>query len=125
MAILIVDDEPLIRKMLTLLLEKSGFTVIAVANGEEAIHKVRCCRDDIQLMICDVEMPEQDAPSFIKHLSADQPHLPIILLSDEADSSGLSSLPAVRFLPKPFNVNRLLGEVHDLVREFNTVSAPS
>jgi len=120
-AILVVDDEPLIREMLMLVLERGGFAVISAANGPQALSKYRLYKEDIELVICDVAITGTGGLSLVKNLQADQPDLPIILLSDHRDSMDLTSVSTLRFLPKPFDLFTLLSIVRSLISEGKTL----
>jgi|SRR5262245_48048582 DNA-binding NtrC family response regulator len=122
-AILIVDNEPLIREMLMLVLERSGFAVVSAANGIQGLRKYHLYQDDIELVICDVAIPEMNGTMLVERLSAEQPNLPIIVMSDERDTGDLGSQPNLRFLPKPFDLTTLLSTVNSLVSDGKTLSA--
>jgi two-component system cell cycle sensor histidine kinase/response regulator CckA len=121
-AILVVDDEPMIREMLMLVLERSGFSVVSAANGVQALYKYHLYRDDIELVICDIAMPEMDGPALAKRLLAERPDLPMIMMSDQCDSIDLASQPALRFLPKPLDLSMLIATVRNLVTEGKSLS---
>src|SRR5262245_29310885 len=122
-AILVVDDEPLIREMLTLILERGGFQVYSAANGAQALHKFHLYRGDIDLVITDVGLPGMDGRALAMRLLAEQPSLPMILMSDRYDYMDLGSHSTLRFLPKPFNLAALLSTVRSLVAEGRSFSA--
>ena len=119
--ILVVDDEPLIRDMLTLVLKREGFSVVCAANGVQALYKYRLYKDDIELVICDVVMPELGGPALAERLLVEQPDLPIILMSDECDNIDSASRRNMRFLAKPFNLATLRSTVQSLVGERSTM----
>jgi CheY-like chemotaxis protein len=123
-AILVVDDEPLIREMLMLVLERGGFTVLCAGNGVQALHKYHLYRDDIELVISDVSMPEMGGESLAMRLLAERPDLPVILLSDQCDSIDMTPHPNLRLLPKPFDLATLLSTVRSLVAEGRSLSTP-
>jgi len=124
-AVLVVDDEPVIREMLMLILERGGFAVVSAANGVEGLHKYRQYKDDIELVICDVTMPETDGPNLVKRLLRDQPELPIIIMSDHCDSIDLGSQQNLRFIPKPFSLSTLLSTVRSLISKRESFSTSS
>ena len=119
--ILVVDDEPLIRDMLTLVLKREGFSVVCAANGVQALYKYRLYKDDIELVICDVVMPELGGPALAERLLVEQPDLPIILMSDECDNIDSTSRRNLRFLAKPFNLATLRSTVQSLMGERSTM----
>jgi ABC-type phosphate transport system substrate-binding protein/DNA-binding response OmpR family regulator/HPt (histidine-containing phosphotransfer) domain-containing protein len=62
--ILIIDDSPTIRQMLVLAFEEAGYNVVQAEDGYEAIGQFRQ-HNDIQLIICDIEMPRMDGLEFL------------------------------------------------------------
>lgn len=77
--ILVVDDEPHIRKMLTKLLSKEGYRVRQAKNGKECLDL--CQISDFDLVITDLIMPEQEGLESIRMLKAKNPDLKIIAIS--------------------------------------------
>jgi len=122
-AILVVDDEPLIREMLMLVLEREGFTVLSAANARQAFNKYHLFSHEIELVISDVSMPGTDGLAFAKRLLAERPDLPIILMSDHGDDVDIGPLPTLRFVTKPFDLAALLSTVHGLVSEGASLSS--
>ena len=107
--ILIVDDEPLIRRILAALLAKQGYETAAAENGEEAVSMRAGFRPDIALL--DINLPEMDGIATMKRLLADDPRLVCIMLT--AYGSIRSAVDAMRvgafdYLSKPFDNDELL-----------------
>ena len=115
--ILVVDGEPLICQLLVEVLEGEGFGVVSAANGQQALAKYRLHAKDIELVISEVVMPEMNGLALARRLLAERPDLPIILMSDQADTSDRGSRSIVRFLSKPFDLESLVSTVRDLVPE--------
>jgi len=109
--ILVVDDEPHIRRILQFLLEQEGFSVELAANGEEALACLKAEKPD--LILLDVMMPKLDGFSVLRQIRAnfDTRQIPVILLTAKGESSekvrGLRS-GANDYLTKPFNHEELL-----------------
>lgn len=102
--VLIVDDEPGIRKMLTTVLEVDGFDVTAVGSGKEALERVGGgAKPDF--VILDVLMPEMDGLQTLRSLMRLDRHLNIIMLSctnEVATVVEAIRLGALDYLTKPF-----------------------
>ena len=107
-SILVVDDDPAIRKLTRFVLEAEGYAVRAAGDGREALAEVERERPD--LVLTDLRMPELDGVGLLAELRARTPGLPVVLFSalyDRFDD------PGVAFLPKPFDIPLLLDTVHD------------
>ncbi len=113
--ILVVDDEPNIRQMLSMLLTLNGFAVDEAIDGLQALDKVH--ENMPSLMILDVMMPNLDGISVCKRLRADPEtvHLPIIILSGKthlnADVEGLAA-GADYYMFKPMKIDELLDNIN-------------
>ena len=77
--ILIVDDEPLVRRSLSEFLTLQGYSVSSAANGKEALGLLATYTADI--VITDIRMPELDGLQLLKHIKQDYPHTPVILMT--------------------------------------------
>jgi CheY-like chemotaxis protein len=104
--VLVVDDEPAIREIVAMLLEDEGYLVRHAKDGVEALAAVD--DDSIDLVVSDVVMPRLDGASLVRKLRRRGYLIPVVLMSAVyADVD----LPGVRFVPKPFEIDRLLGTV--------------
>ncbi len=104
--VLVVDDEPAIREVITTLLEDEGYLVRHAKDGLEALDAIN--GDQIDLIVSDVVMPRLDGASLVRKLRRRGHVMPVVLMSAVyADVD----LPGVRFVPKPFEIDRLLGTV--------------
>ena len=115
MKVLIVDDEPDIRRIATLSLARlGGMDVIEAANGEEALGQARDLKPDVILL--DVMMPGRDGPSTLAALRADArtAAIPVVFLTAKAmaaEVARLRSLGAVGVLTKPFDPMTLAADL--------------
>src|SRR5690606_32386832 len=103
---LVVDDNESNRSMLARRLEREGHTIILADNGKSALDMLR--KEDFDLVLLDVMMPEMDGYQVLEQLHADDKFrgLPVIMISalDEIDTVVKSiELGAEDYLPKPFN----------------------
>ena len=113
---LVVDDEPLVRRMVALVLEQDGISVLTAGSGADAIELSRSHHGEIDLLVSDVRMPQMDGCTLANQLQAENPDLPVLLISGycENDSAERSRFP---LLPKPFSVTSLLQIVHGLLSQ--------
>ena len=112
--VLVVDDEPMLREMVAQMLENDGFSVLTAGNGPDAIDLSRSHQGEIDLLVSDVRMPLMDGCTLANHLQAENPALPVLLMSGYCENETRRS----RFpmLPKPFSMKSLLGVVRDLLK---------
>ena len=104
--VLVVDDEPAIRETVATLLEEEGYRVRRAKDGVEALSTL--AGDGIDLILADINMPRLDGATLVRKLRGRGNRIPIVLMSAiYADVD----LPGVRFVPKPFAIDRLLGAV--------------
>jgi two-component system response regulator AtoC len=103
--ILIVDDEPSIRKYLQTLLEVDGFAVEAVPSGKEALESVGASEEKPDFIILDVLMPEMDGIETLRGLMQIDRTLNVVMLSCSNEVNTVVEairLGAVDYLTKPF-----------------------
>lgn len=112
--VLVVDDEPAIRDVVTRTLTHHGYRVCAAANGAEGVAAYVASRAEVRLVITDMSMPVLDGPALIRAIRAMDPDVPII------GSSGLTGLDArgvpedlavSAWVPKPYSAQTLLRAV--------------
>jgi len=106
--ILVVDDEPEVRLVLTEFLESRGYEVAVAGSGAEALAMVDAVKPHVVLL--DVTMPEMDGMETLKRLAVSQPGLPIIMVTANADvdvTSRLLAMGAADYIPKPFDLDYL------------------
>jgi two-component system KDP operon response regulator KdpE len=114
--ILVVDDEPQIRKFLRISLSAHGYEVIEAARGEEAVGK--CATDSPDLVILDLGLPDLDGQAVIARLR-EWSRMPIIVLSvrtAEADKVTALDRGADDYVTKPFGIHELLARVRAVLR---------
>jgi CheY-like chemotaxis protein len=111
MTILIVDDDPGIRQLLTVFLMHNGYRVICVANGEEALTHLQYTPLLPQLILLDLMMPVMDGFEFRRTQQGD-PQLatiPVIVISAVPNlHEQAPTLAAEAYVPKPIDFDALL-----------------
>ncbi|MFA6172608.1 MAG: response regulator [Kiritimatiellales bacterium] len=123
--ILIIDDEPAVRKLFEQFMESSGHSVSSAANGREGILLLKKRQTD--LVITDILMPEMDGLEFL--LEIRKLHLELAVdVPVIAISGGMKSLPinflkqaksfgAARIFEKPVKLEEMLAAVRELLSE--------
>jgi signal transduction histidine kinase/CheY-like chemotaxis protein len=109
-ALLVVDDEALIRRSIRRALTRLGYEVLLASNGVEAIDVVRERRDDIALVLLDLKMPVMDGETAFVELKSSAPDLPVLIISalaDEGKAQELLDAGAAGFVQKPFSMRSI------------------
>ncbi len=124
--ILIVDDDPRLRDLLRRFLSEQGFLVYAAQDSIEMQKYLQ--RDNFDLLIIDVMMPEEDGFSICRRLRRANNTTPIIMLTAKAQEhdriTGLD-LGADDYLSKPFNPRELLARINAVLRRGKQEEHPS
>lgn len=112
-AILIVEDDPAIRRLVRMVLERAGYSVECAADGVEAVLKMGLV--DFDVIILDLMMPNLDGFSFMNTLvEHDAERLQRIIVTSAASPVVISERLKGRpfdFLVKPFDIHDLAGRV--------------
>ena|GEM_PF-667495 len=116
--ILVVDDEPNIRKVIKARLEANDYEVVTASDGEEAIAKVKT--EDPDLIILDVRMPKKDGFQVLEELRSAEPvrWRPIIMLTAESNPKDIFKgyqKEADLYVVKPFEWEKLISNVKVLL----------
>ena len=114
--ILIVDDEPQIRRVMLTTLTSHGYTVVEAASGEEALEKLRAERPD--LIILDVNMPGISGLETCAEIrtSSDVPIIMLTIRNSERDKVQALDAGADDFVVKPFGVQELMARIRAALR---------
>ena len=104
--VLVVDDDPLNRTILSMSLGNDGYAVLEASNGREALEVL--AQHAVDVVLTDIEMPEMDGYGLLQHRREDErlKEIPFIVISgvDEMDSIiACIKLGAEDYLPKPFD----------------------
>jgi CheY-like chemotaxis protein len=119
--ILIIDDEPQIRSMLKLMLERGGYEVVEAPDGVEGIKIYR--QNPADLIITDLIMPNKDGIGMIIDLKKEFPDVKIIAMSggglNKPDGylKGAKKLGAACTLTKPIDREEMLAAVRDTLND--------
>jgi CheY-like chemotaxis protein len=116
--VLVVDDDPVIQKLLQVNFEMEGYSVITAGDGEEGLARAQSEHPDA--IVLDVMMPKMDGLEVARRLKGDPEtkRIPIILLSakaQQADIQAGTATGAEEYLTKPFDPLELLQRVGELI----------
>jgi len=112
--VLVVDDEQIMRSLLTRTMELEHYQVYAAADGVEALMILEK-GVAVDLVIADVSMPRMDGRELALELSKRHPHMPIVLISGVYLGGGSDLLGPV--LPKPFTPMALASRVREVLAQ--------
>ena len=116
--VLVVDDDPVIQRLLQVNFEMEDYVVLTASDGAEGLLKARTQRPDILLL--DVMMPKMDGIAVAQALRADPKtaHLPIIMLTAKAQAADIQAGRDVGvdiYVTKPFDPLELIETVRSLI----------
>lgn len=123
--ILVVDDEPNIRDVLTTVLEFHGFEVATAATGAEAVARAEA--DAPALIVLDVMLPDMDGLAVCRDLRARGHRFGIVFLTARDSRSDLVSgltYGGDDYITKPFALDELLARVRAVLRRVGTAAEP-
>jgi CheY-like chemotaxis protein len=116
-SVLVVDDEPQVVWVLQFSLEAEGYTTFSARDGAQALTAI--AEHHPKLMVLDIMMPTMDGWSVLEEMMQlpreERPRVIVVsALSNLRDRAKAAEMGADAFVPKPFNVDDLLGVLHDL-----------
>ncbi len=116
--ILLVEDEPSLRKVAKRILSDAGYTVIDAGNGVEALATAAQHSGQIDLLLSDVIMPQMSGPQLAQRLLLERPGLPVLFMSGfAAPLMGPDGrvYAEVELMDKPFSARTLLAKVAEVL----------
>jgi CheY-like chemotaxis protein len=125
--VLVVDDEPVVRKLAANSLQRYGYTVITAENGREGLERFRELLPQLRLVLLDMTMPVMSGEEALENMRQINSRIPIVM------SSGYNEVEAVArfagkgisgFLQKPYTAATLGEKVRKVLREAEEVATP-
>jgi CheY-like chemotaxis protein len=114
-AVLVVEDEVLLRMMMSEELRGVGYSVIEAANAQEALDVLHSALIDVKLLITDVRMPgSMDGVALARCTRSESPATKIVLIS--GDLPAADTVEYDGFFSKPYDVARIVGHIRSLVK---------
>lgn len=116
--IMIIDDSATLRQVVVVTLKKAGYDVIEASDGKDALNKLT--GQKINLIICDVNMPNMDGITFLKEIKTKPNYkfTPVIMLtteSQEAKKMEGKAAGAKAWVVKPFKPEQMLSAIEKLI----------
>lgn len=115
--VLVVEDEPALRRLAVTMLEEQGYNVLQAGNGLDAMAVAERHRGPLDLLITDVVMPKLSGPELAQQLRGLRPGLEVLFMSGYNDSRLVNrgvQQSKVNLLVKPFTPDQLIGRVGEL-----------
>lgn len=118
--VLVVEDEEVVRRIVSEILEVGGYEVLTAVNGPDALAQVLEHEGDIELMLTDIVMPGMSGRELAERIARSRPETKVIFMSGytaeikgHEDSLALES----RFIQKPFSMDSLTALVRDVLAD--------
>lgn len=116
--VLIVDDEPMTRDLVSSILSSKGHTCVTASDGAEALDKASTEKFDA--VITDIVMPNMDGITLTRELSKNDPSLPVMVITgftDEHYYEESINAGATDFINKPFSIAELTARFQRMMRD--------
>ncbi len=115
-SVLVVEDDPALRKLLEATLSKAGYQVTLAGDGLDGLVKIDRAEPKPKLLIVDIMMPELDGLSLVRALrtQAATRAIPVIFITAKSDAKSIAegiSAGAKFYVTKPFVIDDLLAKV--------------
>ena len=117
--IMLIDDSYTLRQMVSMTLSREGYEILQAENGKDALKKLE--GQKVDLILCDVNMPEMDGISFVKEIKKNDEYkyTPIMMLTTETEQSvkeDAKELGIKLWMVKPFQPPIITEAVKKLLR---------
>lgn len=117
-SILIIDDEPNLRRSLGLILQRAGYTITTASNASEAMHLLQAGAYDLTFL--DIKLPDQNGIQLLPKIKDLYPDMPVLILTAHATldtAIGAVRLGARDYLLKPIDPESILSRVNSVLSE--------
>jgi DNA-binding response OmpR family regulator len=116
-AVLVVEDNEMLRQMVSSYLQTRGFEVSAFGRPDEATKAIATRGTPYQLLLTDILMPQMHGSDLAVHVRAKYPEIQVLFMSGYAPEGGvdLSSVPGSDFIHKPFALDELSAKISSLL----------
>jgi PAS domain S-box-containing protein len=116
--ILVVDDEPAVRRLAETVLSRNGYHTLLAAEGREGLALYEQRRDEIKLVLSDMMMPHMDGPTLIRELRQKKSNVKAIIITGLGEENRMGEAKAAgadMVLNKPFTAEQLLAGIKQLL----------
>lgn len=119
-AILVVDDDALVRLTLSGHLQDQGFKVLEASTGDEALAILAAPGFAVDLVFTDVMMPGMtDGFALVKWIEENQPKTPVIVTSGDSEKITMARQlgAGIQFMPKPYELDELMAQIRRILSD--------
>ena len=127
--ICIIEDEPAMVELMTLILKNRGFDVLGAIGGQDGLEMIRHRQPDLVLL--DLMMPDMSGWDVYQHMKADDhmKEIPVIIVTAKAQSIdkvlGLHIAKVQDYITKPFTPNELVDSIRKVLAGGRSLDAPN
>jgi len=115
---MVVDDETLVRRMVTRVLEQQGYAVLGARCGERGVECFEEHPDEIELVLTDVLMPNMSGPEMVNRILAQKASVKVLFMTGYGTPAGLPQRrQQFGVLMKPFTPDALTRAVRECLSE--------
>ena len=121
--VLLVEDEPSLRRFVRKALEHAGYTVLEASNGEDALAVFRGREQEIQVILTDVVMPKLGGTQLVEQIRKSRPEIGAVFMSgytNQAHKHPPSTDPSSAFIQKPFGIEELTAKLRGVIDEVHS-----
>ncbi len=123
--VLVVDDEPEVRKLVSAMLVKSGYDVLTADTGENAV-RLSKSNPDISLLLTDVVYPGMSGPMIADQIASLKPGIKVLFMSGYDNSQVVQRYVVEKgyaLLVKPFTMEQLANKIREVLGKEKIMSA--
>jgi two-component system, cell cycle sensor histidine kinase and response regulator CckA len=117
--VLVVDDEPEVRKLVSAMVSQFGYNVLTADSGEHALTLYKNHKEPIELLITDVVAPGMSGPMLADKLTILQPDLKVLYISGYDNTHVVQKYVVEKgheLLTKPFTVDEMQNKIRQMLR---------
>jgi len=116
--ILVIDDEPMVTRVVVKVCSSEGMTIMPAHHAQEALQFLD--RNEFRLILCDIMMPELSGFQFLEELSGRGIHTPVVMMTGystvENAVKSLTTTGCMDYIPKPFTADELVTVIQRCLR---------
>ena len=108
--VLVVDDEPAIRRFVVRTLQKDGISVVEAGDGPSALEAFAAEPDRFDALFCDLSLPDVSGEEVVRTVRAARPALPVVVMTGwdpGTAAEGIGPVGPLEWLPKPFSISTI------------------